>query len=242
MIISHKYKYIFIKPMKVAGTSVQVALGQNCDANDIFSQGGSYDPQGSYGNACAREFYKNRNSIVPSIIIENNLRGHTKPDEIKKAIGNKIWNDYCKVTIIRNPWDMCISRFWYAPPPQRCPRLRTERVLWLQENFENREGVNKRFREAIMENPKMNKIYYFNKNKPIANVYLKFENLQNDFNNFSDKLGIPQVRNFPHKKSQFRLDKRHYSTYYDDETRDLIAKEYKYYIKYFGYKFENKKL
>jgi len=236
MIISHKYKYIFIKPMKVAGTSVQVALGQNCDANDIFSQGGSYDPQGSYGNACAREFYKNRNSIVPSIIIENNLRGHTKPDEIKKAIGNKIWNDYCKVTIIRNPWDMCISRFWYAPPPQRCPRLRTERVLWLQENFENREGVNKRFREAIMENPKMNKIYYFNKNKPIADVYLRFENLQNDLNNFSDKLGIPRV-NLLYKNSKFRLDKRHYSTYYDDKTREIIAKEYKYYIKYFGYKF-----
>ena len=239
MIISHKYKYIFIKPMKVAGTSVQVALGQNCDANDIYVG----DTHGYAGLANTTEgFYENKNGKVPNIITEYDMREHFKPDEIKKAIGNKIWNDYCKVTIIRNPWDMCISRFWYAPPPQRCPRLRTERVLWLQENFENREGVNKRFREAIMENPKMNKIYYFNKNKPIANVYLKFENLQNDFNNFSDKLGIPQVRNFPHKKSQFRLDKRHYSTYYDDETRDLIAKEYKYYIKYFGYKFENKKL
>ena len=37
MIISHKYKFIFIKPEKTAGSSLEIALSKYCDHNDIIT-------------------------------------------------------------------------------------------------------------------------------------------------------------------------------------------------------------
>lgn len=37
MIISHKYKFIFIKTRKTAGTSVEIALSRYCDRDDVLS-------------------------------------------------------------------------------------------------------------------------------------------------------------------------------------------------------------
>ena len=37
MIISHKYKFIFIKLRKTAGTSLEIALSQYCNKDDIIT-------------------------------------------------------------------------------------------------------------------------------------------------------------------------------------------------------------
>ena len=37
MIISHKYKFIFIKTLKTAGTSLEVYLSSICGEKDIFT-------------------------------------------------------------------------------------------------------------------------------------------------------------------------------------------------------------
>ena len=112
MIISHKYKFIFIKTRKTAGTSIEVFLSGVCGENDVVG------PLGP-----AEESHRPRNY--------KNLRGlnvhteHAAAGRIKSCISKSVWNNYFKFCVERNPWDKAISyyysRKYYAvsaiPPP-----------------------------------------------------------------------------------------------------------------------------
>ena len=104
MIISHTHKYIFIKSLKTAGTSIEAALSKHCGENDMVTPLGDYwfnrDEKGAW---------------IHSAMNAEGFSQHDPAADVKRKVPPEIWDEYFKFSITRNPWDRVVSHFaWEA--------------------------------------------------------------------------------------------------------------------------------
>ena len=113
MIISHKYKFIFIKTAKTASTSIEVFLSPLCAVDDVLTPVYPHVPPHRARNYQDLE-----------------LKNHASAREIRKKIDPEIWNSYYKFCVERNPWDKVLSHYHML-------RYRAEGALTLDSYFDN---------------------------------------------------------------------------------------------------------
>ena len=152
---------------------------------------------------------------------EGSPQKHFSVDQYIKKYGESIWESYFTFSFVRNPWDRVIS--------------------WISYRDKRRNLYGGQINPAIIKKEVNSE--FFSKNSYYNLLSLdgdfgidfigKFENLQEDFNTVCIKIGIPP-QELPRKN---KTKHRHYTEYYDDETREIVAKKYAKDIEYFGYKF-----
>jgi chondroitin 4-sulfotransferase 11 len=138
-------------------------------------------------------------------------------------------------TFVRNPWDRLVSSYEYLKNGGNCT-LDAEDYLNLFSKYEN-------FKEMVLnwEEVFFDQIHFKsqsdwicdNDGNIIVDFVGKFENLQQDFDIVCDRMQIPRKK-LPHTN---KTNHKHYTEYYDDEIREIVAKKYARDIEYFGYKF-----
>lgn len=152
-----------------------------------------------------------------------------------KMVGNEIFKNYFKFSVVRNPFSRCVSEyFWYKRMKSNVLSFKQWVNTKLQDLIENSTRIDNEYPKVLkMHNLEQFKFVYNELNESMVDYICKFENLQQDFNIVCDKIGIPRQQ-LPHvNKSKHK----HYTEYYDDETREIVAKKYAKDIEYFRYKF-----
>jgi len=134
----------------------------------------------------------------------------------------KYWNDYTKFSIVRNPWDRVVSDFFYCKKENYVQKELTfrEEVIYNKDNLE-------RWKQPCYDWLTLN-------GKMAVENILRFENLNDDFQKMCSQLNLPTTIKLPHLN---KTKHKHYTEYYDDETREIVAEKYAKDIEYFGYKF-----
>ena len=135
---------------------------------------------------------------------------------------------------IRNPWDRFVSKYFYFKNYGNKTCKNDIHSGQIVNRFETFNEFVKNFDSIFNE---LRSLHWQPQVKYIADRldYIgRFETLQNDFDIICDKIGIPQ-QHLPHKN---KGEHKHYTEYYDDETRAIVARKYTQDIEYFGYEFE----
>ena len=210
MIISHEHKFIYIKAFKVAGSSVLHSLAQQCARDDRVSQPRELRHKYNY----ARNL--------------NGLQVHSLPIIIKQDVGKAIWKSYTKIVVTRNPWDCLVSMYWFGKRKNYGRHFRqAKKKLGTNANVDCPEELIAEFRQFITKThfvAPFNRHYFFwRRNEPVADIYLRFESLQEDYNNLCRKLKLRPAE-LPRLKAQYRKPKLHYSKYYDDASVETVRK------------------
>ena len=185
MIISHKYKFIFIKTRKTAGTTIEYNISNYLGNNDIITPSNQsvYLSQNYIYETKISNFLKKINLNKISNKFKSKFSEHTHAIDIKKKINKNFFDSYFKFCVEREPVDKCISYYFMRKNSSSSTTIK-QNMTW--DDFVKK----KRF-------PVDSKMYSYG-NKLLVDKIIKYENLDNELSEILKDRGI---NNFKIKKS-----------------------------------------
>jgi hypothetical protein len=217
MIVSHRYRFIFLRTEKTGGTSLAMALQNLLDENDLQAE--MHRPPWAkfvpiHHGALKRHF--------PQWF---DLHPHATASQIRDVVGRKIFDSYYKFAIERNPWDRQVSLYAHREWKKGKPADHFDRDM---------RSLIYRNTEYVRLN---NWSIYAIGREIVADRVMRYERLPEAIDELVTTLGIPGPLDMPRLRS-YTTDRPHYSSYYSDTTRDLVARWYAKEIEALGYEFE----
>ena len=154
---------------------------------------------------------------------------HWNLNDWKNQLNGEDFDNYFKFAFVRNPWDIIVSKYldkgWYSSSVEgrggeigyHCGKS-LKYFLDFYQPAEHEHG------DCLLD--------YFDPEQ--MDFIGRFENRVQDIEYISRKIGININSS---RKARSHRHKKHYTEYYDDETREIVAQKYARDIEYFGYKF-----
>ena len=211
--ISHKHKFIYTRVPKTGSTSLAKLLNRNVP--DVF-----------------RPLWL---KINPSLSIYTKTNEHASLAHLKSCMSERDYNEYFKFGIVRNPWDKLVSMYHkHVKGGKRGSGENDSFEDWITNTW------NRVSKKAEKQKKNRKKKYCPSKFGPQYDLVEgcdfigRFENLQQDVYTICDKINLPRLE-LPRKNTSIH---QHYTKYYNNKTREMVAELYAKDIEYFNYKFD----
>ena len=240
MIVCHSHRFIFIKPRKVAGTTIELKLSNFLNSGDLAT---SIEPEEEHlrvshpGVKIGPIIKKNR------LGIQKRLRDHSTLQKAYSMLDEKVQN-YLVVSASRNPWDRAVSQFFWS---NRKKNILTHDLKFQKREFNKftkfygpKKWIDTFYGRKRQRRLNSSHLYSIN-NNIAANFIIRFEHLEEDFLALTRMLNLPKYR-APGKfntKSSFRsTESKEWQKFYETDTIELVRKCCAEEIFYFNYNFE----
>lgn len=211
MLISHKYRFIFIHIYKNAGTSIRHALlpfaAESCLHFLLIKLSGKF------------------NHPLPDRYNPEFMDGHSTASQIIQKIGRDQYDSYFTFAFVRNPWDWQVSLYNYMRANER----HHQHDLGI--SF---EGFDDYIRWRCASEVRLQKSFIFSsENEQLVSYIGRYENIDSDFSYVCQRIGV--------QTSLPRLNvtrTKPYQSYYTPETTELVRRAFWSDIQLFDYDFE----
>jgi hypothetical protein len=182
MILSHAHKFIFLKTVKVAGTSLEIALSKYCGPRDIITPilpedeakrralgyRGPQNYRAGWREMTFKEWVKAPYNRARPMRVWH----HSKAEAVRRWVGEEVWQGYLKISILRNPYDGIVSRYHWINRDGRLPPFRT----WLMQTP-----------ELLLTNRRITHIDGVSQ----IDEMIRFEHFTEDLARLGDRLALP---------------------------------------------------
>lgn len=219
MLVSHRKQFIFLKTPKTAGTSVEIFLEPYCfpDNEWRFTHGrAEYNTStgiiGARGESAANSIYFN----------------HMSAKKLRANLKEETWNNYSKVSTVRNPYTLYCSKFWYE----------VEYRKTIPEPDSNKTAIVSSFRQWLhtVVKPAIFSRFYFVDKELIIDYFIRFENIQEDLEQLCAELKLDyNSKNLPFLKKTQKASGLELKDYYGAAEQKLIEKTFPFVLNRFNY-------
>jgi hypothetical protein len=230
MLISHRYRFIFLKTEKTASTSILRALRGIIEETDTLHpaepriRDAIMAKEGTLENASFESQATGRRRLMPGTF---GLHRHARAADIRAFIGPAIFDSYLKVTSERNPWDRQVSLYAHR--------------------HRGKGGFDIANFDRDMRSPIYN-LFHYNRlhnwsiytlgGRVCADMVIRYEHLEDDFRAFLERVGIPPEKtSLTTARASGRPRDENYSKLYTPASEALVARWYRPEIEHFGHRF-----
>ena len=237
MLISHEYQFIFIKTRKTAGTSIEISLSRFLGPWDVITPISPEDELARIERGIVPRNYINFvhpvgtvshwdekaiRSMQSKVNMVRQFYNHCPATEIRKSVGERIWNSYYKFCFERNPWERVVSEYYY--------------VLSKNPQWQGVVSLESYIRERRFS---LNHQLYMEDGEPVVDRICRFESLQEDLTDVCQRLNIPYDGWLPRAKSGLKKASAGQKDILTAELVDIIAQACQPEIELLGYSARN---
>jgi hypothetical protein len=216
MLLSHRYRFLFVHIAKTGGTSVRAALSRR-----IW-----LDPWRIPMFICSRLSHLSGHRLGCK------FPRHAKAIAAKEMLPQEFFDSLFKFCFVRNPWDLQVSSFHHLKRER--PHLVGDREFgdFLRYKF----AADRPYQYHLDISAERQSDYVVDlEGRVIVDFVGRYENLADDYDYVQRRIGL-MPRPLPRLRAA--SDREDYRRYYTDETAELVMRHYGMDIERFGYRFE----